>query len=273
MSIFDQIANEIEQTVNGGEKAKGFLTCQECNVTYPNSFETIPRQCPHCQAWAMQWPGDDEAQSQYRALRAKGAAAADRAEAERKVPDAPAQAPAPKTTKTRVRVTAEKAPEPKVETPAATEPETKSETETGADEVEIDHKAIRAERTAKFIRDHKLNTLTPTPVGTATVQTVGFTVWQNRVPAYRFMQPFETTADFRQAYDEARAVQPSARIDVVSCGQVSDPELEACLWGGDLIASLNNGHGTAWAKRGDKVEIGAVCTDKGYLRFYVMKVN
>ena len=57
MSIFDQIANEIEQTVNGGEKARGFLTCQECNVTYPNSFETIPQQCPHCQAWAMQWPG------------------------------------------------------------------------------------------------------------------------------------------------------------------------------------------------------------------------
>lgn len=268
MSVFDQIAKEIEQTVYDGGKSKGYLTCQTCQVTYPNNYDTIPAVCPKCNETAMQWPGDTEEQSKYRSLRAKGAAEANRAESERNIPDEPVPVPTKTKTRNKVKVKAEKQPEP--------QPETVSETPAGIETTDspgVDHKAIRAERTAKFIRDHKLNTLTPTPVGTAVVQTVGFTVWQNRIPAYRFMQPFETTSDFRQAYDEARASQPTVRIDVVSCGQVSDPELEACLWGGDLIASLNNGHGTAWAKRGDKVELGAVCTDKGYLRFYVMKVN
>jgi hypothetical protein len=132
---------------------------------------------------------------------------------------------------------------------------------------------LRAERDAKvqaFIAANNLNEIEPVFVGHATVQTVGFTLWMNKRPVYRLHESFESAQDFAQAYNEARAEQPATRIDVAACCGVDNIELEACLFRGDLMASLNSGHGTIQVRRGDRVKIGALKTTTGKLRFVVI---
>lgn len=109
-----------------------------------------------------------------------------------------------------------------------------------------------------------------TPVGTALVQAVGFTVWVDQKPQYRIQESFETGKEFAEAFNEYRAEQPSARIDVAACINASDPELVACLFRGDMVVGLSTSTGTKQVRRGDVIKIGAVKTSKGNLRFNIL---
>jgi hypothetical protein len=137
-------------------------------------------------------------------------------------------------------------------------------------DAEVDYRAQREARVAAFIEKHNLNEFQPVPVGTATVQTVGYTLWVGGKPIFRLKESFETGREFAADYNAARAEQPATRIDVAACNKVSDSELEACLYKGDLIVSLNSGHGTETVKPGDTIKIGAYRTKENRLRFAII---
>ena len=165
--------------------------------------------------------------------------------------------------------------EEEIGTVEESEPEIVEEQEQPKTEVsgdKPDYKAIREAATKAFVEKHNLSEVAPVTVGTAEVQTCGVTVWTEGIPAFRFQQPFESGSDFSKVYDQLRAAQPSCKIDVVQCNNVSNQELKKCLYNGDMIASLNNGNGTTFAKPGQTVRIGALKTSKGNLRFVVLEI-
>lgn len=244
MSVFEQLQEEINAVVGGaGRPSTKYYACQGCGDI--RSLTGQPTGCDKCKTDAMQWPGDTKEQAEERAKRAKGVSSNSQ----------PAPEPAPEPVKKRtVRKKAEKVAKVDVE-PEVT-----------------DYRAKREEAIQSFIEKKGLNEVSPVVVGTAVVQTVGFTLWVDQHPIFRLMQPFESPADFQRAYDEARAEQPALQVDCCQCSQAS-AELQDVIFKGDLIASTNNGNGTQWVRRGDKVELGAYKTKNGHIRFVVLGVK
>lgn len=267
MSLFDDIATEISSVVAEGSKGGQWYCCQECKHTYL-SHELL-RVCPECHAQVNQWMGDTKEQAESRANRASGVSTTsstinNRAEATEATAQPQVEPEKPK----RIRVKKEKAPEPVVTEEAKPESENDIKAKTPEEK--------RAERLAQikaYAESRKLNGMVPVDIGTAVVQTQGFTIWNEGRPSYRFLEPHEEVADFNAEYNTARAMQPATQIDVVRCANCSDTEVHDLLFGGNIIASLNNGHGTQFVKRGQTVRIGAIHTDKGYLRFIVTGVE
>lgn len=223
-----------------------YYCCSDCGTTYGSNAG--PKNPCICGSEGFQYPGVTKEQAIARREAAKA--------------EAPASEPAPIPTAAKPkRVVKAKAetppPAPVYTTPAA--------------QTDVDFAAVREAKVAAFIEAHKLNEIQPVEVGHATVQTVGFTVWTDKRPVFRLHESFETGKEFAEAYNEARAHQPATRIDICQCAKVDNPELEACLFKGDLIASLNSGHGTLRVQRGDRVKIGAYKTSTGKLRFAVIE--
>lgn len=259
MSAMEQILSDIKRLTT--EKPTTYYCCQGCGHTYPSA--EIPEVCPECKGTAYQWPGDTEVEAQSRANRAKGVSNAPTAtpEPSPSVEPAPTATPSPVRKPRAVKKTEEKPPEPAA---ASTEAASVQSPDT------VDFTALREAAVTQFIDKHKLNEIQPLAVGHATVQTVGFTLWSNRRPIYRFHESVETGKEFMEAYNEARAEQPALAIDVARCADCDNPELEACLYRGDLVVGLNSGHGTKQVRRGDRIKIGALRTTTGKIRFVMI---
>ena len=258
MSAMEAILNDIKKLTT--EKPQGWYCCQGCGHTYQAA--ELLTACPSCKAQAYQWPGDTAEEAQSRADRAKGASNVQPTAVLAPAVEEPPAAPAPATRKPRaVKKTEEKPPEqPKTQTEATSEQSSDT----------LDYTAIREAAVAAFIAKHNLNELQPLAVGHCTVQTVGFTLWSNKRPVYRFHESVETGKEFMEAYNEARAEQPALAIDVARCSDADNPELEACLYRGDLVVGLNSGHGTKQVRRGDRIKIGALKTSTGKIRFVMI---
>ena len=260
MSAMEAILNDIKKLTT--EKPQTWYCCQGCGHIYQAG--EVPTACPSCQTTAYQWPGDSSEEAQNRANRAKGATnvqpATVSAPAVAEPPAATAK-PAPARKPRAVKKIEEKPPEqPKAQTPATSEQSSDT----------LDYTAVREAAVTAFIAKHNLNELQPLAVGYATVQTVGFTLWSNKRPVYRFHESVETGKEFMEAYNEARAEQPALAIDVARCSDCDNPELEACLYRGDLVVGLNSGHGTKQVRRGDRIKIGALKTSTGKIRFVMV---
>lgn len=267
MSVMENLLKDVNRlTQTAAEPELSFYSCQDCGATY--RMAQMPETCPVCSKAARQWPGSTADEAQGRAKRAAGVAPSTTNPPEvpnepvpepvTVVPDSTPEQPKPKA-KRAVKTKAEAAPV--VETPASN---------TAPADAETDYRAAREARIAAFIEKHALNEFQPVPVGTAIVQTVGYTLWVGGKPIFRLKESFETGREFAADYNAARAEQPATRIDVAACNKVSDPELEACLYKGDLIVSLNSGHGTETVKPGDTIKIGAYRTRENRLRFAII---
>jgi len=292
MSVMDDLlkdVNRLTQTV--AEPQLSFYSCQACGDTYRS--EKMLEACPGCKAAARQWPGSTADEARGRAKRAAGVSPATTLMPDQRInpsevsnanpptpqqtgvsagetkdttagllgttgADTPAEQPKPRAKRTVAKKT-EVAPV--VEATASNQPAT---------DAEVDYRAQREARVAAFIEKHNLNEFQPVPVGTATVQTVGYTLWVGGKPIFRLKESFETGREFAADYNAARAEQPATRIDVAACNKVSDSELELCLFKGDLIVSLNSGHGTEQVKVGDVINIGAYRTKENRLRFAII---
>lgn len=254
-NVFDTLMGEVEATIAKPEHNR-HATCQACMYTYEIDSEA-PRTCPSCNTQCFQWVHADREQSISFAKRA----------AEKASPDQQPKTEKPKRTRTKKKA---EAVQTEQSTPSnADEPLNAP----AANDERPDLKAEREAAVQQFILDNNLNELTPVPVGHATVQTIGFTKWVDKKPVYRFQQAFETGRDFAEVYDSERALQPALMIDACQCSNVSNPALERCLFRGDLVASLNNGHGTTMVRRGDKVVVGAYRTANNRIRFAVLKIE
>jgi hypothetical protein len=260
MSAMEAILNDIKKLTT--EKPQTWYCCQSCNHKYQAG--EVPNSCPSCDATVYQWPGESAEEAESRANRAKGATNVQPATVSTPpVAESPVEQPAPAAARKprSVKKTEEKPPEqPKAQTEATGEQPSDT----------VDYTAIREAAVAAFIEKHKLNEIQPLPVGHATVQTVGFTLWSNKRPVYRFHESVETGKEFMEAYNEARAEQPALAIDVARCADCDNPELEACLYRGDLVVGLNSGHGTKQVRRGDRIKIGALRTSTGKIRFVMI---
>lgn len=265
MSVFEQLQAEINSVVGDANQPQlKFYACQECGLSYQCSAQ--PTECNFCKKeGAMQWPGDTKQQAEERAKRAKGVSAPQPAVAE------PEPVAAPEPVAEKPKRTVRKKAEPKAE-PVAAAPEPVEESEDATPEAS-DYRAKRQGAIQNFIEQKGLNEVSPVSVGTAVVQTVGFTLWVDKQPIFRMMQPFESPADFQRAYDESRAEQPALQIDCCQCSQASNAELMDVIFKGDLIASTNNGNGTQWVRRGDRVTLGAYKTKNNHIRFVVLGVK
>ena len=259
MNVMEQLLGDINKLTS--EPNAGQLTyycCEGCGSTYGTN--SGPKSKCECGSEGFQYPGStkEEARSR-RELALAGVASTPAAEdkADSKTVEV-ANEPAPR--KPRVRKEKEQVAPPPAPSVSHEAP---------------DFKAEREAAIASLIDRLKLNEVQPVEVGTALVQAVGFTLWirdeRGARPVYRVQESFESAADFRAAYDAARASQPALKIDCAACSHISSPEVEKCLFGGDLIASLNTGHGTMRVKAGQRVKIGAYKTKEGKLRFAVIE--
>jgi len=278
MSVMEDLLKDVNRlTQTAAEPQLSFYACQACGDCYRS--ERMLETCPGCKTNARQWPGSTADEARGRAKRAAGVAPATTLV---EVPSEPvtqppiSEAPKPGSTdgiSVTVPSTTDKPAGAKRTVKTKAEPQVVQEitqSNTAPVDAETDYRAAREARVAAFIEKHALNEFQPVPVGTAVVQTVGYTLWVGGKPIFRLKESFETGREFAADYNAARAEQPATRIDVAACNKVSDPELEACLYKGDLIVSLNSGHGTEIVKPGDTIKIGAYRTRENRLRFAII---
>jgi len=241
---------QVNKLVQPEEEIKNRFTACKCGFVGVHPANVQPKTtCPKCAG--LLWVGNTEDEAKAKA----------KAEPKVETKEEPKEEPKVEV----VRVVRKKA-KPKVEVEVETEVETEEETE-----VKPDWKKAREEAVRKVVEEYKLNEFSPVPIGTAIVQALGFTFWQDKKPNFRFMEPFEEPIDFRQVYDAARAEQPATRIDVARCSDVDNELVRPTLYGGEAIVQLNNGSGIRTVKAGTKIKIGAVVSANGsYLRFVIM---
>lgn len=250
MGAYEELMEQVNKLVQPEEEVKNRFTACKCGFVGVHPANVQPKTtCPKCAG--LLWVGNTEDEAKAKA------------NAEPKVE--PKEEPKEEPKVEVVRVVRKKA-KPKVEVEVETEIETEEETE-----VKPDWKKAREEAVRKVVEEYKLNEFSPVPIGTAIVQALGFTFWQDKKPNFRFMEPFEEPIDFRQVYDAARAEQPATRIDVARCSDVDNELVKPTLYGGEAIVQLNNGSGIRTVKAGTKIKIGAVVSANGsYLRFVIM---
>ena len=250
MGAYEELMEQVNKLVQPEEEIKNRFTACKCGFVGVHPANVQPKTtCPKCAG--LLWVGNTEDEAKAKA----------KAEPKVETKEEPKEEPKVEV----VRVVRKKA-KPKVEVEVETEVETEEETE-----VKPDWKKAREEAVRKVVEEYKLNEFSPVPIGTAIVQALGFTFWQDKKPNFRFMEPFEEPIDFRQVYDAARAEQPATRIDVARCSDVDNELVRPTLYGGEAIVQLNNGSGIRTVKAGTKIKIGAVVSANGsYLRFVIM---
>jgi predicted nucleic acid-binding Zn-ribbon protein len=251
MNAMEGLLAEINKLTAEPDGSLTYYACHQCGKT--TATNNGPKsKCESCGSDGFQYPGATKEEASDRRLQGIGLAKPT-TEAPAPIPEAPAK------------------PKRVVKAKAETPPPAPPVTPVVAASVDVDFAAVREAKVAAFIKAHNLNEIQPVEVAEAIVQTVGFTVWADKRPIFRLHESFETGKEFAESYNEARAHQPATRIDICQCAKVTNPELEECLFKGDLIASLNSGHGTLRVQRGDKVKIGAYKTSTGKLRFAVIE--
>ena len=250
MGAYEELMEQVNKLVQPEEEVKNRFTACKCGFVGVHPANVQPKTtCPKC--GGLLWIGNTEDEAKAKAM----------AEPKAEPKEEPKEEPKVKVVKA-VRKKAEPKAEPKVETEDEAEEET---------DVKPDWKKAREEAVRRVVEEFKLNEFSPVPIGTAIVQALGFTFWQDKKPNFRFMEPFEEPIDFRQVYDAARAEQPATRIDVARCSDVDNELVRPTLYGGEAIVQLNNGSGIRTVKAGTKIKIGAVVSANGsYLRFVIM---
>lgn len=246
MGAYEELMEQVNKLVQPEEEIKNRFTACKCGFIGVHPANVQPKTtCPKCSG--LLWVGNTEDEAKAKAK------AESKVEPKVETKEEPKEEP-------KVQIVRKKAkPKPKVEVEVETEVETP------------DWKKVREEAVRKVVEEYKLNEFSPVPVGTAIVQALGFTLWQDKKPNFRFMEPFEEPIDFRQVYDAARAEQPATRIDVARCSDVDNELVKPTLYNGEAIVQLNNGSGTRTVKAGTKIKIGAVVSANGsYLRFVIM---
>ena len=248
MGAYEELMEQVNKLVQPEEEVKNRFTACKCGFVGVHPANVQPKTtCPKCAG--LLWVGNTEDEAKAKAM----------AEPKAEPKEEPKEEPKVEV----VKVVRKKA-KPKVEV------ETEVETEVEA-EVKPDWKKVREEAVRRVVEEFKLNEFSPVPIGTAIVQALGFTFWQDKKPNFRFMEPFEEPIDFRQVYDAARAEQPATRIDVARCSDVDNELVRPTLYSGEAIVQLNNGSGIRTVKAGTKIKIGAVVSANGsYLRFVIM---
>lgn len=277
------LMEEVESAVEGATANKesvGWFACEACHKSYQAS--SMEETCPICGEAVRQWKGSTQVEALERMQKSVKLQQDEPKTDPKAEPKVDEREPlwkilnelGIKYSKRMKKETLQKLIETYEETPEVVEetPEVVEEVEQ-TPEAAPDYKALREKATLKFIKENKLNEISPVPVGCAEVQLIGFTIWDNKKPAFRFMQPFETPQMFQQEYNRARAIQPSCAIDVVQCNNVTNEELKKCLYNGNAIVSLNNGNGTTIARPGEIVELGALKTSTNHIRFVALKVR
>ena len=251
MGAYEELMEQVNKLVQPEEEVKNRFTACKCGFVGVHPANVQPKTtCPKCAG--LLWVGNTEDEAKAKAM----------AEPKAEPKEEPKEEPKVKV----VKVVKKAKPKVEVETEVETEDETEDEAE-----VKPDWKKAREEAVRRVVEEYKLNEFTPVPIGTAVVQALGFTFWQDKKPNFRFMEPFEEPIDFRQVYDAARAEQPATRIDVARCSDVDNELVKPTLYGGEAIVQLNNGSGIRTVKAGTKIKIGAVVSANGsYLRFVIM---
>lgn len=249
-SDLDKIA---ELTGANTVKPATALCCEACVHTYPFTG-TVPQVCPKCGTAARQWPGKDEADA-----KTKAAGGARLRSAVPPVP--PPEAPKAPETKQPEEPKPPEAPKEKTKrTRKAAETKTEA-----APVAEATKRDWEAEREA-FKLAHKLNEVNWTQVGTGIVSTTGFTVWidqgTKRVPAYRFMESWDTPESFRALYDIYQKQYPGVRADALKVSGLSDG-LASAAFQGEVVATSNLGSGTVRIPIGAKVNLFAKVAKTG----------
>ena len=258
MGAYEELMEQVNKLVQPEEEVKNRFTACKCGFVGVHPANVQPKTtCPKCAG--LLWVGNTEDEAKAKAM------AEPKAEPKEEPKAEPKEEPKVEVVKV-VRKKAKPKVEPKVEIEDETEDEAEEETE-----VKPDWKKAREEAVRKVVEEYKLNEFSPVPIGTAIVQALGFTFWQDKKPNFRFMEPFEEPIDFRQVYDAARAEQPATRIDVARCSDVDNELVRPTLYCGEAIVQLNNGSGIRTVKAGTKIKIGAVVSANGsYLRFVIM---
>ena len=243
-----QAIQELTGIKPGAPPPKTYLCCEACFYTYPMENAVIPPLCPKCSQAARQWPGETVQQATSRAKKVKSAVAPVALVAP-VVPVAPA-APFKKS-----RVT--KQPITQIKIPVATFSET-----TGPK----DYKALRA----KFAVERGLNEIEFKPVGSGVVAAIGFTVWCEvegiRVPAYKFMESFDTPESFRGLMETYAKSSGRVAIDALRIINL-DSALDEVGFNHELIATSNIGHGSIRILPGAVANILAKVSKAGGLVF------
>ena len=260
MGTYEELMEQVNKLVQPEEEVKNRFTACKCGFVGVHPANVQPKTtCPKCAG--LLWVGNTEDE-------AKAKAKAEPKEEPKAEPKEEPKSEPKEEPKTEVVRVVKKKAKPKVEVKVEDETEVETEEET---EVKPDWKKAREDAVRKVVEEFKLNEFSPVPIGTAVVQALGFTFWQDKKPNFRFMEPFEEPIDFRQVYDAARAEQPATRIDVARCSDVDNELVKPTLYGGEAIVQLNNGSGIRTVKAGTKIKIGAVVSANGsYLRFVIM---
>lgn len=259
MGAYEELMEQVNKLVQPEEEVKNrFTACCKCGFVGVHPANVQPKTtCPKC--GGLLWIGNTEDEAKAKAM------AEPKAEPKNEYREIPKEEPKVEPKVEVVKVVRKRA-KPKVEVEVETEDEAEDEAE-----VKTDWKKAREEAVRRVVEEFKLNEFSPVPIGTAVVQALGFTFWQDKKPNFRFMEPFEEPIDFRQVYDAARAEQPATRIDVARCSDVDNELVRPTLYGGEAIVQLNNGSGIRTVKAGTKIKIGAVVSANGnYLRFVIM---
>jgi len=232
----------------------------------------IPSLCPKCSQAARQWPGETVQQATSRAKKIKGAVApavpvAPTVPVAPAVPVAPTVPAAPAAPAAPVAPAAPAAPVKKSRTmklpitqikiPVATFSET-----TGPK----DYKALRT----KFAVERGLNEIEFKLVGSGVVAAIGFTVWCEvegiRVPAYKFMESFDTPESFRGLMETYAKSSGRVAIDALRIINL-DSALDEVGFNHELIATSNIGHGSIRILPGAVANILAKVSKAGGLVF------
>lgn len=256
MGAYEELMEQVNKLVQPEEEVKNRFTACKCGFVGVHPANVQPKTtCPKC--GGLLWIGNTEDEAKAKAM------VEPKAEPKAEPKEEPKAEPKVEV----VKVVRKKA-KPKVEVEVEVETEVEAEDEA---DVKPDWKKAREEAVRRVVEEFKLNEFSPVPIGTAIVQALGFTFWQDKKPNFRFMEPFEEPIDFRQVYDAARAEQPATRIDVARCSDVDNELVRPTLYCGEAIVQLNNGSGIRTVKAGTKIKIGAVVSANGsYLRFVIM---
>lgn len=278
----------IKSLTNPVQPTTSYWECQGCGKTGTGSFPAT------CQCGARCWPGSTAEEAHQRVCRVKGIAptespatsqpesAPEKPVAPAPVPESPATTPAPvpavESKRGRKKKDAEPTPAPVTEPPIPEQSVVPANVPVPEGGMEVVEQIDYAELRRAFVNKHQLTEVFK-PVGEATIESIGFTIWvkqeegQPNRPMFRWMEPSDTSESFKAEFN--RAVQQfgstQVRMDVYRAAHVSPPDLKRIGFQGELTLNRNAGDGSVYAVRGDRVRVGARLSKTGSIVFAALK--
>ena len=269
MEQINKVANEAIKPVGGK-----YLYCPLCTCYAPwNPATPAPTVCPKCGKETGFGLGND-LPSAKRAWADRVAcynpntlATVLQKTAEKLFPAAPPAPPVAPAPTVRRRAAPKKTT---VETPPVEQPPATTQAEATP---EMTARELRRQAIDRLVVAKDLNNIAFRSVCKAKIYTRGFTIWQDKVPQYCFMEDIDSADSFRKVLDEARKEYGgNVALDVALLTGIDDDLVCACLFRGQLVASTFSSRGPISCTRGAKVSVGAMVAKSGNLIFSVMEV-